>query len=189
MTYRLPLVLSFMLIGSYALAQTAYLKAGPQLATLAGNQRADNGQYLSFLAGLGFESPIQSLDQIEFTAELNFSRLGFQSELIDNSEIRLNYVNVPLLIRRSFGTTGLYAGTGFGYGLLLRAAAVGGGLKALINEEYRSTDLFVPISVGYYLSDGWSVDLRYHLGINDITVNELNESYNRSLQLTLHYFL
>lgn len=183
------LTLLFVLIVGGSYAQTAYLKGGTQLATFAGSQRGDNGLLLSYLAGIGLESPVGSLDQTELTAELHFSLLGFKSEFDASSEIRLNYINLPVLLRREFGTTGLYAGAGVGYGLLIRAAAVGGGLKALINEEYKTSDIYIPISVGYYLSEGWSVDLRYHLGVTDISVDERNDSFNRSIQLSVHYFL
>ena len=55
--------------GSTVVAQTAYIKGGPQLASLSGNQRADNGQYLSFLFGVGFETPIQSSNNLDFSFE------------------------------------------------------------------------------------------------------------------------
>lgn len=186
---RNTLTLLFILIVSSSFAQTAYLKGGTQLATFAGSQRGDNGLLLSYLAGIGMESPIGGVGQTELTAELHFSLLGFKSEFDAGSEIRLNYINLPILLRRKFGSTGLYAGAGAGYGLLIRATAVGGGLKAFINEEYRTSDFYVPISLGYYLSDGWSVDLRYHLGLSEISVNEDNDSHNRSIQLSIHYFL
>ncbi len=183
------LTLLFILIVSSSFAQTAYLKGGTQLATFAGSQRGDNGLLLSYLAGIGLETPIGSMDETELTTELHFSLLGFKSEFDAGSEIRLNYINLPILVRRNFGTTGLYAGAGVGYGLLIRAAAVGGGLKALINDEYKTSDVYIPISMGYYLSEGWSIDLRYHLGITEISVDEDNDSFNRSIQLAVHYFL
>ena len=188
MKYLLAVLCCLTLAGE-AMAQTAYLKGGAQLATFAGSQRADNGQFLSYLAGIGVEAPLAGLDQTEITAELHFSLLGFKSGLNANSEIRLNYINLPLLVRQQFGTTGLYAGTGLGYGLLMRATAVGGGLKARIIDTYKTSDIYVPISVGYYINEGWSVDLRYHLGISDISISDENDSYNRSLQLSVHFFL
>ncbi|MEQ8712415.1 MAG: outer membrane beta-barrel protein [Cyclobacteriaceae bacterium] len=186
---RNTLTLLFILIVSNSFAQTAYLKGGTQLATFAGSQRGDNGLLLSYLAGIGLETPIGAIEETELTAELHFSLLGFKSEFDAGSEIRLNYINLPILVRRKFGTTGLYAGAGVGYGLLIRAAAVGGGLKALINDEYKTSDIYIPISMGYYLSEGWSIDLRYHLGITEISVDEDNDSFNRSIQLAVHYFL
>jgi hypothetical protein len=141
------------------------------------------------LAGIGLESPVSNLDQTTLCAELHFSLLGFRSEFDASSEIRLNYINLPILLQRQFGTTGLYGGAGIGYGLLIRATGVGGGLKARINEEYKTSDIYVPVSVGYQLSEGWRVDLRYHLGIKDISVNNDNNSFNRSIQLAVHYFI
>lgn len=187
---RIVVILLFLTLSlTISYGQTAYLKGGAQLATFAGSQRGDNGIFLSYLAGIGLESPMEALNETLLISELHFSLLGFKSEFDASSEIRLNYINLPVILRKEFGSTGLSAGGGIGYGLLLRASAIGGGLKARINEEYKTSDIYIPISVGYYLSEGWSLDLRYHLGISDISVSNDNDSFNRSIQLSINYYL
>lgn len=124
-------------------------------------------------------------DRMGLSAEVLYSRQGvsFDTDL-DESKIRMNYLNVPILFNyRVLG--GLAVKAGIQPGFLLNSKAIvkedGNTAKSDI-EGTNSVDFAIPIGLSYELPFGIFVDARYNIGVSKII--EHSSVRNSVFQLT-----
>lgn len=123
-------------------------------------------------------------DQYAFQPELVYSMQGATS---GNSDLKLDYINVPLLVQYMFDN-GFRIQAGPQLGFLLNAEAENNNSSNDIKNEFKSIDLGLSLGVSYvHPPTGFGVDARYNLGLSDITESENVESTNRGFQVGVFY--
>ncbi len=159
----------------------------------------------SYLAGAVLAVPLS--DRFSAQAELLYSNKGMRSGWVDargqtsRAFDNLHYLSVPLLLRY-YPITPLSIGLGPEVGYLLGAyqkSHVGSRPDRMF---YEPLDVAVNLDVQYTVLDKVSLALRYNVGVYDVAKrvefrsfggNEPviidNTFYNRSLQLSLTYWL
>ena len=137
-------------------------------------------------------------------AELLFSNKGYESPYISTVHGNINgnflYVSVPILLQHQItNRLGVMAGPEIGY-LLDAYQKFDKFGRVPITQEYKSLEVGVNLGVQYGLLEKLSIELRYNLGVTDITEPILvttedgptvfdNDVFHRSLQLSLLYWL
>ncbi len=85
-----------------------------------------------------------------------------------SSSYSLNYLNIPVLAQLMFGP-GFRLETGPQLGFLTHAAAKTGNVSVKDNDSFNSTDFSWAFGLGYISPVKLGLDVRYNLGISDIT--------------------
>lgn len=211
-----------LLVSSSLLAQVSIgLKAGGALSghTFEGIGMGE-GEFVkpTYLGGLFVAFPLS--DNFSVQPEVLYANKGSQSSS-GFTRYNLHYINIPIMLQyQVLEKLTIEVGPEFGY--LLSAGTNNESESFFLgptfpdfpsfNDQllvsYRDLDMALNLGVGYALSDRWSVNLRYNLGLRDITdefevlFRPANEpggepetilysgpSYNRSLQLSVGYQL
>jgi len=152
------------------------LKGGVNLASLNFDNNEDFNSRTSF--HLGGLAHIHLSKQFAFQPELMYSGQGADHQIGD---IKLSYINVPLLGQYMIGT-GFRLETGPQLGFLV-GAKVG---DSEANDDFNSFDLSWAFGAGYITTSGFGVDARYNLGLTDIRSNDTNVK-NSVWQLGVFY--
>lgn len=172
----------------------------------------------TYLGGVFVSIPLS--DNFSIQPEVLYSNKGFRTghpeiagrKVGDRIYYNLHYISVPIMLQyRVLDRLTVELGPEFGY--LLSADSEIGMFNLFTSSSvssdpslssYRDLDVALNLGVGYALSDRWSVNLRYNLGLRDITndytiiaiteVGSLPEpfvvsgsTYNRSVQLSVGY--
>jgi len=197
----------------FSASAQAQLKVGFKAGALA-SSRSDGGiglssgsnetAKLSYLAGAVLAYPVY--DKGFLQAELLYSNEGYRAEGIGSEVIRdhLHYLSLPILLQYEI-TNQLSVGAGPEISYLLAArqhSTNNSGFPTGPLDWYRPFELGINLNVQYRLLEQLSVGLRYNIGLTDITENiefsnfgrgttviDTGELYNRSLQLSLLYWL
>lgn len=103
-----------------------------------------------------------------------------------NGKLKLGYINVPILAQYMVNN-GFRLQTGPQIGFLVSAEREIGDLHVDVDDAYNSTDISWVFGAGYIFSSGVGIDLRYNLGLSNISDVNTLESRNRVLQLGLFY--
>lgn len=198
-------------------AQVAFMpKAGASLTSVSFNDDIndqfvgdfDYGSKAGLIIGIAAEIPLGG-DMFSLQPELLFHQKGYtskyaESEMSDSYTTTLNYLEIPVLARVSFGkfyaATGTYIGFGVGGKYKGSNTYLGhteqheGKVKfggepdnyAGSNAYVNALDLGIQIGAGVKVSV-IVIDLRFGLGLTDlIDKRDLNtQTLNRSLQLTV----
>jgi hypothetical protein len=127
------------------------------------------------------------------------SNFAFQPELLyssqgakyntgnDDTNLKLGYANVPLMILYMFDN-GFRFGVGPQVGFLTSAKVEMNGNEVDIKEEIKNIDFAIGVGIGYINpSSGWGVDARYNHGLSNINENGSVNSYNRGFQFGVLY--
>jgi hypothetical protein len=132
---------------------------------------------------LGLLGHIHLNDQYAFQPEFVYSMQGAKS---GNTDINLDYINIPLLVQYMFDN-GFRIQAGPQIGLLLNAKAENGS-SADITDDFKSIELGLSVGVGYvHPPTGFGVGARYNAGLTDITETRNEKSTNRGLQIGVFY--
>lgn len=132
---------------------------------------------------IGLLGHIHMNEQYAFQPELVYSMQGAKSS---NTNIRLDYLNVPLLLQYMFDN-GFRIQAGPQLGFLLNAEAENGSAID-VSDDFNSIDLGLSLGVSYvHPETGFGVDARYNLGLTDISENPDEKSFNRGLQIGVFY--
>lgn len=122
-------------------------------------------------------------EQFAFQPELVYSLQGAKSS---STDIRLDYMNIPLLLQYMFDN-GFRVQTGPQLGFLIDAEAENGSSMD-VGDEFKSIDLGLSIGASYvHSSTGFGIDARYNLGLTDISENSNEKLTNRGLQIGVFY--
>lgn len=190
-------------------------KAGLTFSTVAFADEVWEGRktLTGFTAGLGFNYSLTGDNFLSVQPEVLYTQKGFgaQSSGIINYDgiYRLSYIELPVLLRLSFGTETIqaYVNAGPSFGYLIGGRVKGSGnLLGLaggnLNEPINFTDTPNRLDItqldanrleiganlgggiGYHVGENASVfiDARYNLGVTDF--DKMQESKNRVIYLT-----
>lgn len=149
------------------------------------NIETDNNSDFDSKIGLNFGllGHIHLDDQYAFQPEFFYSQQGAKSS---NTDIRLDYINVPLLAQYMFDN-GFRIQAGPQLGFLLNAETENGSTVD-ISDDFKTIDLGLSIGASYvHTSTGFGIDARYNLGLSDITEDSNVKSTNRGLQIGVFY--
>jgi hypothetical protein len=164
-------------------AQRIGLMAGVTFANISGEKDIKLDNRTGTFLGVSLQAPLGS--SLAFQPELVFLNKGAKFSLIDGTStnsgsVRLDYVEVPLLLRydfaRSFVGPHLYAGPSIGFNVgcaVNYASGPSSGSRDCTNNDFK------PKSLDYGLIGGGGVDfnlggisatggLRYEIGLADI---------------------
>ena len=181
-------------IASTAQAQTELalgLKAGGTLSSFVGNQATNYKNHYGFHTGL-FATMAFS-DRLAFQPEMLYSQKGAELTTIDLTS-KVNYVDVPLLLRVRAGEAFLEGGPQIGF--LLRAKDESETYSRMVTGLYKGIDLGYAVGLGYQLKNGPGIGVRYNGGISKAEkpltlfgVAKQNDIRNSAFQLYLSYSL
>jgi hypothetical protein len=149
------------------------------------NIQTDNNSGFDSKVGLhlGLLGHIHLNRQYAFQPELVYSIQGAKS---GNADIKLDYINVPLLLQYMFDN-GFRIQGGPQLGFLVDAKAENGS-SVDIKDDFKSIDLGLSIGASYvHPTTGFGVDARYNMGLSDISENSNVKSTNRGLQVGVFY--
>lgn len=186
----------------------AQFKIGVKAGTLVSNvldggigltSGSNTDTKLSYLAGVVFAYPIYNRGHLQ--AELLYSKEGYRADETGSEVIRshLHYLSLPILLQHEVAN-GLSVGGGPEISYLLAAypRTEQFGIRSL--DWYRPFELGINLNVQYQLLEFLTIGVRYNMGLSDITervevpieggiVAVDSDAYNRSLQLSLLYWL
>ena len=139
-------------------------KGGINIASIGGGTYsgvAGLGSKVSFHLGGVAEVPIS--EKFAVQPELLYSSQGTKWNFVGGSNLKLDYVNLPVL-GKYYIIERLSAEAGPVVGFLLSTNAE--------KEDYNSLDVALAIGVSYKLNDHIFFSLRYNKGLTDINKNE-----------------
>jgi hypothetical protein len=198
---KTPLALAlFISIGCFAQNTTTKAKPFPQFGIKGGVNLADvktdlypNHDFkLDFNAGLF--AHIHLSPHLALQPEVVYSRQGFKQQQTSNREIdmKLGYINIPLLVQ--YMNRGFRLETGPQIGFLLNGKAKAStGEENKMKDYLKQTDFSWDIGASYLSVLGLGVFGRYDFGISDVNKNitvagiQNNEMNNRVWQFGLFY--
>lgn len=116
--------------------------------------------------------------------ELLFSMQGAET---GNSNLKLDYINIPVLIQYMFDN-GFRLQAGPQLGFLLNAKSEQNNSSTDVKDDFKSIDAGLSVGVSYvHPPTGFGVDARYNHGFSDITENSNVTATNRGFQLGVFY--
>jgi hypothetical protein len=121
--------------------------------------------------------------QFALQPEIVYSMQGAKS---GNTELKLDYINIPVFVQYMFDN-GFRLQAGPQLGFLLNAKAENGS-SVDVKDNYKSIDAGLSFGVGYiHPVTDFGIDLRYNLGVSDISENSNVESNSRGFQIGVFY--
>lgn len=176
-------IIAFLIISSTVHGQHVNIgvKGGLNAYSIMGDNSTNNdpmiGYHFGLLGHMHMDSPIA------FQPEIVYSAQGTQDKNGGDSQLNLNYVNIPLLLQYMYDN-GFRIQAGPQFGLL--ASAKSGNTN--VKSNYKSYDIGLSVGVSYVKpSTGFGYDIRYNHGLTNINENDASKSYNRGLQVGLFY--
>lgn len=149
------------------------------------NIQTDNSSGFDSKIGLhaGLLGHIHLNHQYAFQPELVYSMQGATA---GNTDFKLDYINVPLLVQYMFDN-GFRIQAGPQLGFLINAKAEN--IDSVdIKDDFKSADLGLSVGASYvHPPTGFGVDARYNLGLSDISENSDVKSTNRGFQIGVFY--
>ncbi|MEP6713284.1 MAG: porin family protein [Ferruginibacter sp.] len=129
----------------------------------------------------------------ELKGSLNIKGLGFLGANA-KSQLQLQYIDVPLLIKGNFGGLQLFAGPQFSYLLNANLHSTAGALGFnLLNNNTDATgqfnrwDMGLTGGIGYQFTNGVNLSAAYDYGLSKIDVNKNLNAYNRGVKLGIGF--
>ncbi|MBL7740610.1 MAG: PorT family protein [Chitinophagaceae bacterium] len=137
---------------------------------------------------LGGLAHIHITDHFAFQPELIFSAQGGKDDDNDEIRLKLNYVNIPLLVQY-MTRDGFRLQTGPQLGFLASAKSKVGDVEVDIKDDLESTELAWVFGAGYLFprGNGLGIDIRYNHGISNISEDNDFEARNRTFQIGIFY--
>lgn len=180
--YLMSFITSMVLLAGTANAQ--HINIGVKGGINSYDIHTDNSSSFDSRTGLhiGLIGHIHINDQFGFQPELVYSMQGAKT---NNSDINLDYINVPLIVQYMFDN-GFRIQAGPQLGLLLNANT--GNNSSDISDDFKAFDVGLSFGAGYiHPPSGFGIDLRYNLGLSDITENSSVKATNGGLQFGVFY--
>jgi hypothetical protein len=188
MKLNLIAVMAAILITGTATAQHVNfgIKGGVNLY----NIHNDNNVALDNSIGLhlGLLAHIHMAQKFALQPELVFSMQGANYKNGNSdTEINLNYVNMPLLFQYMFDN-GFRLQAGPQLGFLVNAKSKIGNTSIDTKDNFKGVDLGASVGMSYVSPpSGFGFDVRYNIGLSNINENSAVNSNNRGLQLGIFY--
>ena len=111
---------------------------------------------------------------------------SMQGGKVDDTKLKLNYINIPLLIQY-MTDNGFRLQTGPQLGLLVSAKTKVGDVEVDRKDNFTSTDFSWVFGAGYLFPEGFGLDARYNLGISDVWDASSAKIKNSVFQFGLFY--
>jgi Outer membrane protein beta-barrel domain len=164
------------------------LKGGVNLYTITSDNDFNFDMKAGFNAGL--IGHIHFTKQFALQPEVLYSTEGAKYSLLGiNHTLKLNYINVPVLLQYMFNN-GFRLQAGPQVGFLTAAKSETGNTKTDVKSNYKSTDFAITAGVGYvHAPSGWGADARYNFGVGNINENSAVKSMNQGFQFGLFYLI
>jgi hypothetical protein len=122
-------------------------------------------------------------NQFGLQPEIVYSMQGAKS---GNTELKMDYINIPVMVQYMFDN-GFRLQAGPQLGFLINAKAENGS-SIDIKDDYKSMDAGLSLGAGYvHPPTDFGIDIRYNLGLSDISENSNIESTSRGLQISIFY--
>jgi len=137
---------------------------------------------------LGLLGHFHLSETLAFQPEVVFSGQGAKitSGVVD-SKLKLDYINVPLLIQYMFDN-GFRIQAGPQIGFLMAAKSDINDNDIDVKSNYKSVDFGLGIGASYvHPPTGFGIDLRYNFGLSNINENDAVNSTNNGVQLGIFY--
>ena len=174
-----------------AQAQSARVgvKAGVNLANVSGKGTEDAKNLVGLSAGL--MADLGFSDLLSFHPELLYSQKGFKMESGGvTGQVRTSYLDLPLLLRVNADGLFFEAGPQVGFLIGQKSEISGGGqsYSSTSTDGTRKVDVGYIAGVGYQLSSGLELGVRYNGGISDLSDPSAGDKTRNSVfQLQLGY--
>ena len=188
---KIILIASFVVIATITNAQHHFhmnpgVKAGLNLATLSGGgSQVDYSMRASLHAGVFLHMHFAKHWAIQ--PELMYSGQGTNYTILEeNIHLNLSYLNFPVQLQYMFGN-GLRVQSGPQAGLLLSAKAKSDGNSTDVKEGFNTLDFSWAFGASYVHRSGFGVDVRYNLGINNISDDDAESIRNSVVEAGLFY--
>lgn len=181
--YLITIIAIMVLAAGSATAQNVNIgvKGGLNSFNIENENNSAFDPRFGFQAGL--LGHIHVYEQLAFQPELVYSLQGAKSS---DANIRLDYMNIPLLLQYMF-ENGFRIQTGPQLGFLLNAEATNGA-SIDVGNEFKSVDIGLSVGASYVdAPSGFGIDARYNLGLSDISEDSDEKSTNRGLQVGIFY--
>jgi hypothetical protein len=166
------------------------LKGGLNLATWSNNNSGIGYQNRpGFHAGL--LARVHASPHFAIQPEVVYSQQGTKYTTGNqNHNLRLDYVNVPVMVQAKVGG-GWYGQVGPQIGFLLSTTDKLNDVETgfFTNEDFKKTDVAVGFGLGYAGISPIGIDARYNLGLTNINAAGGNSIKNNVLQIGITYRL
>jgi hypothetical protein len=169
------------------------VKVGLNMAKLTGDD-VQNAKYRTGFAAGGYLN--FGLGMFAVQPEVLFSMQGSKFDVEENLEMKLNYIEVPVLLKVGVGLAGPvkpHVLVGPSLGILLSAKAKwqddGESVENDIKDELKSTDFRIVFGAGIDTMVGLSVDARWSMGMTTLDdAGDNREDFKNSvISLTVGY--
>jgi hypothetical protein len=182
--YILSTIVIMMIAVGTANAQSVNI--GTKIGLNSYNIINDNGPEFDNRMGLyaGLIGYIHMSRQFGLQPELYYSMQGAKS---GGTTFELDYINVPVMFQYMFDN-GFRVQTGPQIGFLINGRASDGDNSMDIRDDFNAIDVGLGFGASYiHNPSGFGIDLRYNLGLTDITESSLVDSQSRGVQLGIFY--
>ena len=168
------------------------VKAGLNFSKLSGAKEADLSTRVSFNVGLMLETELSN--HIAFQPEVLFSSQG-SNEVLGSTDIeyRLNYLNLPLLLKFNLSEV-ITFDAGPQLGILISARESNTSIHdSDIKTIFKDTDYGLVFGLSSKFDNGLNLSIRYNLGLQNIRNTNYSSSNDNKLknsvfQLSLGYY-
>jgi hypothetical protein len=161
------------------------VKAGANYSTFS----ADDTEGIESKIGLhaGAFANFGLSDMISIQPEVLYSQKGAQFEENSDVKYKLNYIDIPVMVK--VNADGLFFEAGPQLGILAGAKLTDGDTDVDIKEAHQTIDFGYAVGLGYQLESGPMIGLRYNGGITNVfkDASDDEKARNSAFQLYLGY--
>lgn len=162
------------------------VKAGANYAGLGGDDAGDVDRIFGAHGGLFVSLPLVE-DFFSIKPEALFSMKGAESK-DDDSKLKLNYIDVPVLAQINAGPLYFEAGPQVSFRVSGELETPAGTVDDLEDLGYKSTLFGYAAGIGVAATPlGLSIGVRYNSDFSNITDNDDSKVHNSVFMLTLGY--
>lgn len=178
----------FLMIGTVS---AQHMNVGVKAGLNLFNIESDDNSSSDMKAGInvGLLGHFHLSETLAFQPEVVFSGQGakFTNGVLD-SKLKLDYVNVPLLLQYMFDNGfRLQAGPQIGF-LIAANSDTDPNNNIDVKSNYKSVDFGLGIGGSYvHPPSGFGIDLRYNFGLSNINESDAVNSTNNGVQLGVFY--
>lgn len=170
----------------YGQKQSTLIKAGVNFATINSESDVFTSR-ISFHVGFGIESELS--DKFSLTPEVVFSSQGAKTKNGSQNELRLNYINLPIMFR-FYPDGGFYFEAGPQAGILVSARQSSDSSYDSNISNIKGQDYGFNLGLGFKSEAIIGINARYYFGLRDINDYEFGEkTKNGVFQISLSFHL
>lgn len=170
----------------YGQNQNTIIKAGVNFATLNSESKIFTSR-ISFHAGFGIENELS--EKFFLAPEVMFSSQGAKVKKSSKRELRLNYLNLPVMIRY-YPNGGFFLEAGPQAGILVSGRQSADSQYDSDVSNIKGQDYGFNLGLGFKSESVIGINARYYFGLRDINDYEFGEkTKNGVIQISLSFYL